>query len=229
LKILVVNPVGHSRWDEQDRKLYMTFASPGTEVEVISLPEGPLSIEDPKAYGEVVPLVMKRVLELYMNYDAVIVNCFLDPGVDLLKAMVNKPVVGPCEASLALAGLLSKKLAIVTVGNEALWMIEERVRALGYGTYLVTIKGIELTVPQLDEKRDEAIALTIEKSKEAISEGAEVVILGCTGLSGMAKEVQEAIDKPVIDPSGAALKVAEALVKLGVFNPKARTGSLRMF
>ena len=220
MKILVINPVGHPKWDEQDRKLFLSFASPGTSVDVVSLPKGPPSVESPKAHAEVIPLVVERALELHRGYDAIIVNCFLDPAVDLLKGILKKPVVGPCEASLALASLLSRKIAIVTVGNEALWMIEERVRALGYGDCLISLKGIELTVLQLDENPEETKSAVIRKAREAISDGAEVVVLGCTGLSGLAKSVQEAISRPVIDPSGAALKVAEAMVKLGVFSPK---------
>ncbi|MCD6428934.1 MAG: aspartate/glutamate racemase family protein [Desulfurococcales archaeon] len=221
MKILVINPVGHPKWDEQDRKLFLSFASPGTDVDVVSLPKGPPSVESPKAHAEVIPLVVERALELHRGYDAIIVNCFLDPAVDLLKGMLKKPVVGPCEASLALASMLSKKIAVVTVGNEALWMIEERVRALGYGDYLVSLKGIELTVLQLDESPEETRSAVVKKAAEAVREGAEVVVLGCTGLSGLAKSVQEAVNRPVIDPSGAALKIAEAMVKLGVFTPKA--------
>ena len=220
MKILVVNPVGHPKWDEQDRELFLSSASPETDVDVVSLPRGPPSVESPEAHAEVIPLVVERALELHRGYDAVIVNCFLDPAVDLLKGILKIPVVGPCEASLALASMLSRKIAIVTVGNEALWMIEERVRALGYSSYLVSLKGIELTVLQLDENPEKTKSAVVKKAKEAVNEGAEVIVLGCTGLSGLAKTVQEVINRPVIDPSGAALKMAEAMVKLGIFSPK---------
>ncbi len=220
MKILVINPVGHPKWDEQDRKLFLSFASPETDVDVVSLPRGPSSVESPKAHAEVIPLVVERALELHRGYDAIVVNCFLDPAVDLLKGILKIPVVGPCEASLALASVLSRKIAIVTVGNEALWMIEERVRTLGYSSYLVSLKSIELTVLQLDENPEKTKSAVVKKAEEAVNEGAEVIVLGCTGLSGLAKTVQEAINRPVIDPSGAALKIAEAMVKLGIFSPK---------
>ena len=221
MRILVINPVGHPRWDEQDRKIYLSYASPETAVDVYSLPRGPPSVESPEAHAEVIPLVVERAVHLHSNYDAVIVNCFLDPAVDILKGILRKPVIGPCEASLALASALSRKIAIVTVGNEALWMIEERVRHLGYLSYLVSLKGIRLTVLQLDENKEKTKSEVTKKAKEAVSEGAEVIVLGCTGLSGLAKEVQDALGTPVIDPSGAALKVAESMVKLGLFNPRA--------
>jgi len=72
---------------------------------------------------------------------------------------------------------------------------------------------------EIDRERAAVINYLVEESKKALSEdGADVIILGCTGLAGMAKKVQDRVKVPVIDPSGAAIKVAEAIVKLGLFN-----------
>ncbi|MEM4627499.1 MAG: aspartate/glutamate racemase family protein [Ignisphaera sp.] len=222
MRILVINPVGHSRWDEQDRRLYRLFASPGTEVEVASLPRGPPSVESPKNHAEVIPLVIDRVLELHSRYDAIVVNCFLDPAVDLLKGMLRKPVVGPCESSLAIASLLSRRIAIVSVGGDALWMIEDRVNQLGYRSYVTSIRGIELSVLQLDEEPEKTKEMVIKVARESIDGGAEVIVLGCTGLAGIAEAVGNAIGRPVIDPVGAAVKMAETMVRLRLYSPRAR-------
>ena len=45
---------------------------------------------------------------------------------------------------------------------------------------------------------------------------ADVIILGCTGLAGFSFKAQEELGVPVIDPALAALKVAEAVLTLGV-------------
>ncbi len=221
MRILVVNPVGHSRWDEQDKKIYQGFASPQTIVDVVSLPTGPASVETPEAHAEVTWLVVKRVLEFKDEYDGFIVNCFLDPGVALLKGIVEKPVVGPCEASMALASALTNKIGIVTVGGEALWMIEDHVREIGYGDKLVALEGVELGVLDIDRDIDYTVGKLVEKSKKALEKGAEIIVLGCTGLAGLARRVEEEIGTPVIDPAGAALKVAEALVSLKLRSPRA--------
>lgn len=223
MKILVVNPVGHPKWDEQDRKIYESFASPNTKIDVVSLPHGPPSIETPEAHAEVIPLVIKRVVENHDEYDGFIVNCFLDPGVDLLKGIVKKPVVGPCEASMALASMITDKIGIVTVGGEALWMIEERVKSLGYADRLVALEGIELGVLDLDKDINITVEKLVNKSRVVIDKGAEVIVLGCTGLAGLAKRVEEKVGAPVIDPAGAALKVLEGLITLKLHNPRART------
>ncbi len=219
MRILVVNPVGHSTWNEADRRVYEEFSSPETEIEVTSLPKGPTTVETPEAYAEatywVLRLVKKEVKS--RRYDAFIVNCCLDPGVNLLKEVIEVPVIGPCKASLALASLIGKKPVVITVGKEGIWLIEDKVKALGYRD--VEVKGIPVGVSDIDRDREYVKKLLVEAAKTSMNEGKDVVILGCTGLAGMAREIQKSVKTPVIDPAGAAIKAAEATVKLKLFNP----------
>lgn len=216
MRILVVNPVGHDKWNSSDKKIYESYASGETEIDVVSLPKGPASVESAKAYTEVESLVVELVKEIHAGYDAVIVNCFLDPGVVKLRDLLGKVVVGPCEASLSLARNLSKKISIITVGGnaETLNIIRERVRSLGFEEFIISLRGIPLRVLDLDRDREATLRFLIDEARKAVSEGAEVVVLGCTGLAGMAKEVSESVGVPVIDPDWAALKVAELLSSL---------------
>ena len=222
MKILVINPIGHSKWDNQDKKIYESFVSPGTTVDVVSLPQGPITVESPEAYAEVIPLVIKRVLEYYEKYDGFIINCFLDPGVKLLRGIIRKPVIGPCEASMSLASLITDKIGIVSVGS-ALWMIEDHIRSLGYANRLIGLEGIDLGVLDLDKDLELTISKIVERSKKLIDRGAEVIVLGCTGFAGLARKIEEHINIPVIDPAGAAVKILESLIKLNIYNPRAAT------
>lgn len=218
MKILVVNPVGHPKWDEQDKRIYESFASPETMIDVVSLPHGPPSVETPESYSEVVPLVIRKIVENQDAYDGFIVNCCLDPGVGLLKGIIRKPVIGPCEASLAIASTITDRIGIVTVGG-ALWMIRNLVRSLGYIDRLAALETIELGVLDLDRDVEEVVERLVEKSRLAVSKGSEAVVLGCTGLAGLAGRVGEEVGVPVIDPSGAALKMLEGSIKLRLRNP----------
>ena len=220
MKVLVINPVGHDTWNKQDERIYRSYASSETEVKVVSLPKGPATVERPEDHAEVIPLVIDVAKRMHKDFDAIIVNCFLDPGVKLLRGIIEKPVIGPCEASLHIASTIGNKLSVVTVGKYGTtWMIEDRIRELGFDDKVVSIRGIPLGVMDINKERTTVINYLIEESKKAVSEdGADVIILGCTGLAGMARGVQDKVKVPVVDPSGAAIKMAEALVKLGLFN-----------
>jgi allantoin racemase len=50
-------------------------------------------------------------------------------------------------------------------------------------------------------------------------DGAHVLVLGCTGMMGVAKEMekllkQDGYEVPVVDPAAASLKFAESLVSM---------------
>jgi allantoin racemase len=60
-----------------------------------------------------------------------------------------------------------------------------------------------------------------QEAKKAIDEdGADVIVLGCTALSHAATDLSERLEVPVVDPAGAAIKMAIDLVELGLSHSK---------
>ncbi|MBC7094460.1 aspartate/glutamate racemase family protein [Thermococcus sp.] len=222
MKILVINPVGTSRWNETDKKIYQSFASPETEIDVVSLDEGPISIETRKTEAEAIPRIVETALKNHESYDAIIVNCCADPGVDIIRSLIDKPVIGPCESSLAISSTLGKKIGIVTVSKTGIPIFEELVRKLKFEELVVSIRATDLSVPEIEKDRDKTVELLLKECKKSEEEGAEVILLGCTGFAGFAKELEKHLSIPVIDPVGAATKMAETLVSLRLHHSKKR-------
>jgi allantoin racemase len=192
---------------------------------IVSLPRGPPSVETPKAHREVIPLTVEIGKKMHNGFDAIAVNCYLDPAVDILRKTVPKPVVGPCESSLAIASMVGTRIGIVTVGGEALPMIRSKVRRLDPHGRVKTVKGIPMGVLDLDKNPDE----TKQRLVEAIQplrdkHRVDVICLGCTGLGGLAQSTQLSVGIPVIDPIGAAVGIARAAVNLKLLAPPDAAG-----
>jgi len=80
---------------------------------------------------------------------------------------------------------------------------------------------LDMSVAEMDAKPEEAKARILAVAREAVAEhGTEVIILGCAGLAGYAEDVERELGVVVLDPSSVALKVAEALVDLGLRHSK---------
>ena len=62
-----------------------------------------------------------------------------------------------------------------------------------------------------NRERDRILAAT-----QARLQGAEALVLGCTGMVPAAAGLRAALDVPVIEPLAAAFKTAEAMVTLGL-------------
>jgi allantoin racemase len=215
VRILVVVPVGTDRRNRERKEVCERYASPGTEIGVVSLPRGPLSLETRRDHDEAVPLIVEVVLKASEGYDAVIVSCFLDPAVGELRGRLKgKVVVGPGEASLHLARFLGNPITVVTVGayEETVEMVREHVERLGFRD--VEVVGIPYGVLDVDRDKATALKLIIEEARRARDRGSRVIVIGCTTLSGLAERVQEAVGIPVVDPMKASILLAEALVKL---------------
>jgi allantoin racemase len=215
MRILVVNPVGHTTWDSVDLEIYRSYASPQTEVIVKSLPRGPRTVETLNAYFEAEKETVSFVLENYKGFNGIIINCFLEPGINVLRKKLRGQVVvvGPAEASLSYARIYGD-IAVVSVGAsiEGLELIKEKIRALGFEKRVVSVSGIPLGVIDIDVDKKRTIELLIAESKKALLSGADVIVLGCTGLAGLAKIIERELGVPVIDPAWASIKLLEALL-----------------
>lgn len=78
----------------------------------------------------------------------------------------------------------------------------------------------------LDLERDEkaAVEAIVEESARAVEDDrAEVICLGCGGMSGLTERVVERTGVPVVDGVSAAVTIAESLVRLGLTTSKVRT------
>ena len=99
-------------------------------------------------------------------------------------------------------------------------IVMEKVRKLGLSDRLASIRTIGIPVLELMDRPRVKSAL-LEAVRKAISEdGAQVMVLGCTGLVGLAAEVQRELGVPVVDPSMASLKLAETLIELKLTHSK---------
>ncbi len=128
------------------------------------------------------------------GYDAVVVSCMNDPGVAASKEAVSIPVVGAREAAWNVSNVL---------GKEKGW-----VRAVG------------ITVLELSQDPEKTYKALLKDGRRAIQEGADVLILRCTGMAGTAKDLQEELGVPVLEGEGLALALAQILVDVGMAHSK---------
>lgn len=205
---------------ERRKKLFRLCA--GTEIDSVGIERGPSSIEC--RYDEIlaIPEVVKRVKEAEdEGVDACVVNCFGDPGVRASREVVNIPVVGPCESSLLVAASLCNKFSVITVLKSVVGLIEENAKLYGIDEKLASARAVDIPVLELHEDNEATSKALFEGGKKALEDdGAELLILGCTGMTGMAEKLSKELGIYVIDPLPTAVKFAETLVSLGLSHSK---------
>jgi allantoin racemase len=205
------------------RKILNSMASRGVSVEVRAVSEGPESIESPYDEFLCVPPTIRLVSSSEKEFDAVIVGCFGDPGIDALRQAVRIPVIGPGESSMLIASTLGYKFSVVTITRSVFSMIEAIAERLGVSKRLSSIRETGMSVSEVNSDHETAKKKLIQASRDAVKEdGADTIVLGCMSEAflGYDKEIAKELDVPVVNPVLTSLRMAESLVFSGLVHSR---------
>jgi allantoin racemase len=151
---------------------------------------------------------------------AAVIACFDDTGLDAARAMARIPVIGVCEAALAIASFIAQRFTVVTTMDRSLVPVEALVRRYGMSGR-ARVRAAEIPVLSLEDPASGATARLRSEIARALDEDrAEAIVLGCAGMADLAAAFQREFGVPVIDGVAAAVKQAEALIALGLSTSK---------
>jgi allantoin racemase len=130
-------------------------------------------------------------------------------------------VLGIAEAAMHAATLIAARFAIVTTVQPAVAVIEELVERYGAARSCVGVHAAGVNVLAL-ERPTAATYRRIRDGAAHLLRGdrAEAIILGCAGMSVLGPRLAVELGVPVIDGVGAAVKLAESLLRLGLSTSK---------
>jgi len=222
-KILVLNPVATDLWDELTRDHLRRIADPTTEIIVRSLEEGPKSIESIYDSEVAARHVAMEVLRAEREgFDAVVINCFDDPGLHAARELASILVLGIGETSILVSLTLGHRIAIISTGRNSPALYHRKALELGVADRVSCTAGIKVGVLEMRRDLRRLRELIVREAVKAVREhGAEVVVLGCGGFIGLAASLSEELGVPVVDPTLITFKVTEGLTKLGLKHSKA--------
>jgi allantoin racemase len=226
MKLLIIRPIISKREDKLEEDLFYPFLSSGVEVEARRLMYGSSSIEDEYEAALNAPEIIRLAVDGEKEgFDGAIIDCFADPGLEAAREAVSYPVVGAGSASIQLALSAGHRIAIVTIVPSILPMIRRLNSAYINSGQVVSIRSID--VPVLDIDKDNLIydKLFAESVKAIQDDGADSIVLGCTGLGGMASNIAKrlsdnGISVPVVDPIGASAAILEGMIRCNIRHSK---------
>ena len=143
---------------ERRRSLLVEYAAPGTEMGVEDVPSGPASIESMYEEYLSIPATVERALELEQDgWDAIVLGCYGDPGLDAFRELISIPIIGPGEATALVAASLGHRFSIITITESVIAFTERQIRNTGVGEKLASVRVVGIPVLEIHEDRDRAI------------------------------------------------------------------------
>ena len=226
LRILLLNPNMTEAVTDLMAEAGRTVAAPGTELVPVTAPRG-LPYISSRAEAQIGGAIALEMLAGYDGrIDAAIIAAFGDPGVLGARELFDFPVIGVSEAAMLTACMLGQRFAVVTFSSSLVGWYRDCVDANGMGARCAGIHALDLTFAEVTgDQRGNSDVLVELAGKVVRDSGADVLIFGGAPLAGLAWRERDRIPVPIVDPVGAAVKQAEALVALGA--RKATLGSFQ--
>jgi Asp/Glu/hydantoin racemase len=123
------------------------------------------------------------------------------------------------EASLFAARTLGGRFGILATGGRSKYSQEDAVHKYGFDSYCTGVRSCNIGVLDLERKPEEDILrIMCRVAKDLVDEdGADVITLGCAGMSKLEGAVKKAVgeDVQVIDGVLAGVQFLSGLVRMG--------------
>ena len=218
MKILIINPNSDLEMTEAIQRTAENFSDGDFEVTCKPTPGAPKFIETYEDEIKTAPGMIQLVRENEDKFDAFIIACHDDPNLDVMKEITRKPVVGIAEASMKIASMLGHRFSVLTTSEHSIPIKEALARKYHLQDVLASVRAPrEETIEKNDELK------YMETAQSSIKEDkAEVLVLGCAGMTGLDKHLEEKLGIPVLDGIVCALIIASGLVKYKVATSKIR-------
>lgn len=214
MRVLVVNPNTTASMTEKIGAAARRVASAGTEIVAVNPVLGPASIEG--FYDEAMSLAgMLSVIRNTAQFDAVVIACFDDTGLDAVRCLTDKPVIGIGEAAYHMASMVSNKFSVVTTLARSVPALEHNLHRYGLMARCARVRSSEVAVLELEHPGSDACNRISAEIGRAIAEDrAEAIVLGCAGMADLAEALATEHGVPVLDGVTCAVGLAETMVKL---------------
>ncbi|MHA2225370.1 MAG: aspartate/glutamate racemase family protein [Candidatus Hodarchaeales archaeon] len=218
MKILILNPNSDLEMTRSIQTTAENFSRGEYEIVCKSTPGAPKFIETYEDEIKTAPGLLKLIRDNEDYFDAFIIACHDDPNLDVIKEITKKPVVGIGEASMKIATMLGHRFSVISTSEHSIPIKEALIRKYHLQDALASVRAPkEKTVDYSEDK------IYFNVAKAAIEEdNAEVIVLGCAGLTGLDKQLEEELKVPVLDGVICSLIIATGLVNYGVSTSKIR-------
>ncbi len=213
--ILVINSNSNPTTTKDVMRKLEPHLGKETAVTCINPQNGPRAIDTLMDISIAAIETVRLVAQNREKYDAFIIACGFDPGMDACRGIVKQPVIGIAEAGMVTACTLCRKFTVLTHTALSVSIVQELVHHYGLENRLASVRALGMSGAEM-AARDRMVQRMEEVSRQAVVEDkAELIVLPGAHWVGLEKGLSEKVRVPVISGAVCALKLAEFLIDYG--------------
>lgn len=186
----------------------------GPVIDYVTLAEGPPAIVTQLDY-ERVALPLRNLVAADKSSAVFVIACYSDPGIQVCREASSLPVLGIGECGLLTALLRGSSIGVLAIGEVAIPRHLRYLRQLGLLDRLAGERPLNLSVAETASGAGTFERLVHVGAQLREQDSANVVVLGCAGLSRHRTPLEARLGIPVVDPCRAAVSMAIGLAQSG--------------
>ncbi|MGB3337047.1 MAG: aspartate/glutamate racemase family protein [Devosia sp.] len=217
MKILLINPNTSAAMTDTMSEIAASVLAPDVCLHAVTAKAGMPYISS-RAEAQIAgTLVLEMIAEHGDGCDAVIIGAFGDPGLVAARELFDVPICAMAESAMLTALLLGKTFAFITFSRTLVAWYEDAVALAGLSDRCVGIFVPDMPFASVATVREDLEGAIAELARRvATAHDADVIILAGAPLAGLAERIADQVPVPLVDPLGAAIGHAQALVRLKV-------------
>tara|TARA_B100000768_G_scaffold178365_1_gene194017 strand:+ start:2841 stop:3491 length:651 start_codon:yes stop_codon:yes gene_type:complete len=206
--ILVINPNSNQAVTAGLDAAMVSFRMVGAPpIECLTVPEGPFGIES-QADSDAAVAPMLALIRARTDASAVIIACYSDPGIDVARKVTNTPVFGIQESGFLAAMARGDRIGVIAISEGSIMRHRKYLLRMGVLNRMVAERPLNMSVAQTASGKGIFDRLEEVSNNLVQQDRADVIILGCAGLSAHRSRLESIMQRPVVDPTQAAVAMA---------------------
>ncbi|WP_303857794.1 aspartate/glutamate racemase family protein [Aminicella lysinilytica] len=216
IKVIMTDKAMDRQTMNQRELMLSNALSSETTVSVDCIKHGPdeldCNTDEAFAAAEVVKESLRAEAE---GYDAIVIYCFSDVGIDAIRENVSIPVIGPGETTLAVAGMICNKFVVITTQGRNIPRTYRRLMKNCIAREkMSSVQALDVPIGELRNDPKATEKRLIEVCKKSVNEEQiDGVILGCLGMANYGEIIEKELPVKVFDPAFIAVSYAEMCIR----------------
>ena len=215
IEICIINPYGTARSNEKLKKCALKAIDENSNIYI----NEENIIDDYFSHHLETISVSSLVKQIENNNssDAFIIASFEDIGVDIIRKITSKPVIGIGEASFYIADIIANKFSVITNISQSHEALKNNLIKYDLDHKCVSLKSIEVPILDLETMSKSNLTKLEDEIQRTISEdNPEAIIITSAGIINLSKDLSDKFNLPFIEGVSAASALIENLTRLGL-------------
>jgi allantoin racemase len=215
IEICIINPYAT---EKSNLKLKQCVSEVIDKNSTVYLNENSI-VEDYYSYYLETTNVSKVVKEIESNNtsDAFIIACYEDIGIDVIRKITSKPVIGIGEAAFYTASIIANKFSIITNLSASHEALKNNLKRYDLNHKCVSLRSIEVPILDMETMSKSNIKkLENEINRTICEDKPEAIIITSPGILNLTKIFSDRFNIPIVEGVTAAATLLENLSKQGL-------------